>query len=297
MYTSSYAPFNTTTDAAVRKIGLGLLSGALHVGMQQLNRSSSFVDPSTLITCGSSGYDYTRMVFGFTDSLQASAPIFIQVIFQNRANGPSSAPSLVVQTGTTHNGSGTIGGVTSSAYILEFFGGAGDALPIGQEFPLLTFGDQSRGYFGFTGWTPLNASTARDRWYLLERNRDVNGTPTGSGMSFLTSPPSIGDNFHEYINFQTSSSVRQDQWLTLYSPGNRSYGTYNGRKLIGRVYPNDGQAINIPLVSCMVPLAESVPIFSTFNYEVNTGDVGTYYVTSAMNNNAGQASRLAVRID
>lgn len=287
MLTSSLMPFNTTTNDAVRMIADGLYNGALHIGMQQVN-TGSFNDPQAVTSSAFSQAVYTTMVYAFTDSLQATHPVFIRVQFRNKTNA-GGAPGLTCQVGTTHNGNGDIGGVLSRLYILEWVSG-GPLVPATALVNTVTYGTAADGVFAqnvFVG------GSSRTRFIIVERTRtgigDINNVGLNICMGGQSSPAGT-----EYIHFATSSSIVHDNQVfvirspaSLFSGGNKFAGFQNGNTSVGKLFNNDGQMLPQCFISTVIIDRSDINIHATIAVDLYGSTTGSFFAMNEMGSMTG----------
>lgn len=115
-------------------------------------------------------------VFAFTDTLQATKPVFIKVEYG--LGGTTTLPTLRYTIGTGTDGAGTMTG--RSYQSVQGLSGGG-----GATFSLFSAAED--GYAMFLGGVdPLNTSSDSNQitYFVIERTRDFDGTPNGDGIAW-----------------------------------------------------------------------------------------------------------------
>lgn len=122
------------------------------------------------------------MVFRFDDSLQATAPIFVKMIFGSGA--ALGRLNVAVTVGTGSDGAGNI--TSPNRSVQTGVNPTSTNSDIGAQFPGLrdTFACHTEGFFGIS-WHNLEA-TAAFAGFLIARTVDVAGVPTAEGFLFQT---------------------------------------------------------------------------------------------------------------
>lgn len=140
------------------------------------------------------------MVYELNDTLSATKPIYIKVLW-----GRGSSTSLLnvnfrigIEVGTTHNGSGTLGGTLSSQYMNVMGSTTGDNEILGYTGPN-----------GFVVMSNLMAASPSQFLFSVERLA-INGVPTTDGATVVlcgyntnTTGTSSGPAYGSFLNFFT----------------------------------------------------------------------------------------------
>lgn len=296
-YTSSISAYGLLTNENLRQWGQGISQGISFAGLVNTNASGS-INWSTAVASTGSSFVYGYEVFRFNDALQATAPIFLKLTYTNRdvGAGPgATAPRIVVEMGTTHNGSGTIGGqlFATGTTVLRYTGGSPNQNPWYRS--LFAAGD---------GW--FNAAFHYDNgdrtynWYIgIERTRDYNGNTTSDGFGWILGGADNGGGVRTgYVPF--SGTVPSFQFRLTALPSPCGYAFTNGKIMFSRVYWMNGGAYPVPATVLMYPSSLTFPPNSIFNFSPFQGMNAKYFrlplqfVDSLQN---GQNGCFAMRIE
>lgn len=133
-------------------------------------------------------------VFRFSDSLQATAPIFIKV---NWAMDPTTYTFMNVTVGTSTNGAGTLGGVSVGPLALFGYNPTSGATRY-------VYASSDGSQLVFVSNLQAQAATSGDQLsaIVIERTRDADGTPNASGYMIyhwksLGEGPAVGFNSYQ----------------------------------------------------------------------------------------------------
>jgi hypothetical protein len=251
MFTGSISAYsNQTTDELRQWVG-GAVNGLQAAGLTNTNAVGT-IDPTTITAASGSAASYGFVVFTFADSLQSTHPIFVRLEFRNRPVLPpnAQAPAMDVTVGTTHNGSGSVGG-QSRSFSYFFTGGTSDRT--NGQYSIFAAGD---GWMNAAFWYTLSSGPGINSWLLnIERTRDANGNITPEGFSVHCVGTENGTDIRSaYIPMSGSLPLSQTRWGILRSPAGDATFT-NGNVMPGRVFHLNGSALPTPLTSLMVPWA------------------------------------------
>jgi len=172
---------NFSTDAKWRALG-SAISTAMAAGGFVKTSDTGQIDWTTstkLPTTGAlGGYEIWR----FNDSLQATKPIYFKISYltnSSMASGNSMYTQIVVGTGS--NGSGTITGLQTGTFSTGYQGSSGynNTTMSGQVTHSTANG---YGLLNF-GLVPASGAVSSEiTLAIIERTKDANGNPTGSGV-------------------------------------------------------------------------------------------------------------------
>lgn len=168
------------------------LSGALRAALPRTNDSGQ-VNWSAVSSIQPGGVVRDYEVFGFTDSLQATKPIYIRLDW-GLQTASTSGPSMQIQVGTSTNGSGILSGITYgvSAVAANTLGSTNSTMVFAATTsntvnPRYCYASSDGSYLAFFAniqqagvGLAQNASDAMAA-FVVERTRDIDGTPNGNG--------------------------------------------------------------------------------------------------------------------
>lgn len=175
-YSSSYTTTNTTTAALVNA-HFGKFSLALQAVLAKTGDTGQVTFGTT---AGSTTPGTNYEVYAFTDSLQATRPIFVRVDY---VTGAPSDAYLTVGTGT--DGAGNISGQMLTQSALSNNGPIGGSSTAGLLRTVYSSGDGSYASLMTGVTTATTIPTVADNMgaIVIERTRDADGTPNGNGVN------------------------------------------------------------------------------------------------------------------
>lgn len=162
-------------DATFRATGTAIAAALVACGMVK-TADTGQIDLTTVAKPAGAGVAAGYEIYRFSDSLQATKPIFFKIEYGTANVATTFGLWLTVGTGT--NGAGTITGQASTRR--QMYGTT--ALTGGT---LYTSGDGSR--IAFLG--PVNTaspSVNNTIWWAIDRTRDASGAATGDGYSWFS---------------------------------------------------------------------------------------------------------------
>lgn len=176
--------WNNETEGSLRQwVGdfLDLLDGAGFVRTDDTGQ----VDPETVPHGGTTAGQYAYAVYRFDDALQATRPIFFRIDLCTSA-ATNHALRLTVGKGT--DGAGNITGVLRPQVGL----GIATHARWGTTDSYTHLAAAGEGWAGFLGFTDMPSTAGSSvprslvRYFLIERTRAADGSPTGDGLMVLT---------------------------------------------------------------------------------------------------------------
>lgn len=182
--------FNTDQD--FRDFVAGIRAGLVAAGLTvtgdtgQIN-AATVAKPAAINTA--QGYD----IFRFSDTLQATRPIYIKVEYGSGAS-VATRPGIWVTVGTGSNGSGTLTGQVGARVQVA----AASNAAAGNTLPAYFSGAQAAGDARINCAINVNLGTPSVNYifgFAVERLLDASGTPTGDGIFTYMYGPS-GANFN-----------------------------------------------------------------------------------------------------
>lgn len=198
MTTISYtSPVDMTSDATFRVWGAEFNTKLIAAGLVQTADTGQI--NWTTATRSGGGYE----VYRFNDSLQASAPIFIKLVYAVTGATP---PQMTLSLGTGTNGGGTLTGITISSVSVSYQTSSTGT----TAFP--SFICVNEGFLGVVhkvGSVSGNSQIA-NTFFAIVRSCDSNGTPTATGAILYThatgSGGSIQSAFARSMRFASPSA-------------------------------------------------------------------------------------------
>lgn len=178
-FTSSYTFPDVSLTNEVRRTFNAVRDNITALGLINVFASGSGAyNPNTVTGSAATNAIFGYDVFRFNDALQGTNPVFIRLEYRSRSNAPSLRPAIRFRVGTTHDGSGNLGGQLGTDYTLEDTANA-----IALSGSLLTnyfSGDTNRLVLAFGAGQndPIGAH------YIVsvERSRNNNGTDSTEGI-------------------------------------------------------------------------------------------------------------------
>lgn len=140
-------------------------------------------------------------IYRFDDTLQATVPIFIKITYGMGNNGQTIR--LILEVGSGTNGSGTITGVGAGQ---SFTIPTASSTPFGNNVSHWASSDGSGfvfvhalDFYQGSGLAPQNRYV-----FVVDRNRNADGTPSASGLSVLGKSGSTGFTHHIHDRVNTT---------------------------------------------------------------------------------------------
>lgn len=157
------------SDALFREWVLEMTTKMAACGMVQ-HTDTGQIDPATVVRAGANA-DAGFQIWRFNDALQATAPIFMRINYGTSSS--ASAPRLQVQFGTSTNGTGTLGGVTTTLSQTSSFN------------QVMTTDDLRNSYWthspGIFAMNWKQGAGNTESFIIVGRIMDANGAPTADG--------------------------------------------------------------------------------------------------------------------
>jgi hypothetical protein len=204
------------SDAGFRAWGAELNAKLVAAGLVQTADTGQI--NWTTVTRAAANSNAGYEIWGFNDSLQGSAPIYLRLDFGS--GSATNIPRIRLTVGTSTNGSGTIGG--SATAVRTISASAGTTAGIANYASYLCIAE------GFVGlvWK-AGGSTAAYAWggFMICRSCDSDGVPDGRGCHIIFHSNSGGansDTANQSIRFTATAVVYSQNALVLsiYVPGN-----------------------------------------------------------------------------
>lgn len=176
-------PFHNTTDADFRAWGKACSDGFAAVGMIK-TADTGQVDWATVTKpATTTGIGAPYEVYRFNDALQDTAPIFVKIEYG--ATYAAIRPALYVTISRSTDGAGNPVNVLAPRRQTPGVTGTGSAaIPLSIE-PIYISSDSSSLCFSARIGTTSIASVHAPA-FVIDRSRDVTGTPTATGGVILT---------------------------------------------------------------------------------------------------------------
>jgi len=172
-----------TSDAAFRTWVAEFIARLLAVGLTQ-TADTGQINTAT-VTRAAINTDAGYAIFRFNDTLQATAPIFIKVLFGSGAS--TSTPRVRVQIGTASNGSGTVSGLGSAnTDVINL-----NSVPASISTPYGTYTCYNATYGTlWMTWKRFGGGAAGFGFgfFYIGRTTDSTGATTGDGVVQMYSP-------------------------------------------------------------------------------------------------------------
>lgn len=155
-------------------------------------------------------------VFRFTDTLQATVPVFVKFFFGS--GSATTIPRIRVQVGTASNGSGTISG-TGSANTDTL---TGNGALVSIVTPRASYTCGVSGCFGMSWKVGSAATNTPSTMFQIARSTDSTGATTGDAIYLIWGPATAAWSTARSISFLTSTVYTTSgisDWATVaYSP-------------------------------------------------------------------------------
>lgn len=295
-FTGSISAFSNQTTSDLQQWGQGISQGFVAAGLVNTNASGT-IDWTSVSAASGSAASYGFDVFSFNDTLQATAPVFIKLEYRNRAVAPPNAqnPAILLTIGTTHNGSGTIGGqmITPAALTIQYTGGPADKSATRNS--LFAGGD---GWFNAALWYDM--VNGLNQWFInLERTRDAAGNTTSDGLCWNVLGSENGTSPRSgYMPFSGTVPASQVRIGVMPSPAGLMAIT-NNMVVPGRIFHFDGGMLPLPITSMLFTPAQMFFPYRIFTFSPYAGTTGQYMKfpgSSLLNLDGGITGRIAMRI-
>jgi hypothetical protein len=169
-YYNAGVPNTTATDADLRSWLVALKECFEAIGLVHVP-STGEIDTTTIVRSTATGVDYGWQMWRFDDSLQATRPIFLRVVYGNSTIS-SGTLRVNVRMGQAHDGVGNLTGATTST--------ANNVInvPNVSDFrPLM--GSGGDGYIAVCIGTG-SAAVSVANFFSVERSRSASGAATGA---------------------------------------------------------------------------------------------------------------------
>lgn len=262
--------------ASLRETITDIRNAFLSCSFTRTLQSGSIDDLNTLTPLTTPHTQYTYDIFAFTDALQSTSPVFIKVRYLS-GHG-TTAIQIGCQMGTAHDNSGSLAGAerlteitsTSVQSLGSIVGSSITACGDGSYMTLAVFPQMAHGQF-----------------FVFERLYDTLGQPTGSGFHMLgTDGQTSGKTIYSQVGLVGKApSTRESSWIPNSRPS-RVPATYNGRLVLGLIYPFFGKPYN-PSPNILLGTSTDFPnILQSINYTT----YGTEKSYIAMGSNFNQTN-------
>lgn len=183
------------SDALFREWGEELHDELVAAGLVQ-TADTGQIDWGT-VTRASINSDAGYEIWRFDDTLQATAPIFIKLMYGTGSN--ASAPRLRLQVGTGTDGAGTLTGVVSSIH------SADSSTTNNSDTTAPSYLCVAEGFFGLCHKPEINNQIWYQSIFTVERTTDTDGEWTADG-AFIQCHPRNGSSMSvQYLQFSGGS--------------------------------------------------------------------------------------------
>lgn len=238
---TQYQAWVTAVDAAILATGMVATSdtGQLDIA------GNSYVRPDTSLNAG-------YRMYRFSDTLQASAPIFLRVDYG--MSPQASLPQLTFTLGAQTNGSGTISQKSSGSFQRRLYNATRIGPPL-IAVEQVSSGSMSAGALGGRATIAFDLAANVDNLaHLLhiERLRDADGVPNDRGWWYYAlGPNAVSSGSQRYGFCQTVATVTTQYdvigqgWTgplpAVRAEGQGQGGTENSDVPVGMVFPSSGR--------------------------------------------------------
>jgi hypothetical protein len=167
-YFNNAVPNTIGTDADLRSWLVALKACFEAIGLVHVP-STGEIDTTTIVRSATVGVDYGWQMWRFNDSLQATRPVFLRVVYGNSTLAATTL-RINVRMGQAHDGVGNLTGATTST--------ANNVINVGNvtDFrPLM--GSGGDGYVAVCVGTGSAAASAAS-FFSVERSRSASGAAT-----------------------------------------------------------------------------------------------------------------------
>ena len=234
----------TATTPSAAQFGVWLTSvrdAFLAVGMEQTADTGQY-DPGVTTWPAGGGFEAGYWMFRFTDTLQATAPVYIKIRL-GRGGNYIHQKAYQISFGSGTDGAGTLTGVVSTVQNVSEAGGLGTQTTL-QNYAMFSAADGI--CFIGIGATTANAFGPWEFAFSLERFRDASGNITGDGLNTMyTNSGNLNDPLWrmQSLRFVAPTFVGTDHNSYCIAPGlpANAIGS-NGDKLL---YPHFYETPNI----------------------------------------------------
>lgn len=287
------------TNAAF-KLWAGGLSAALAAFGWVKTADTGQIDIATYAGTPASSSNVGYEVWRMDDSLQATAPVFMKIIYGTDIN---SNPKVDVQVGAGTNNAGTLTGRTSPANqnisssspsatnMRSHASGASDRFAVALF--LHNVGDTTTAATGGCGFN-------------VERTKDANGNNTTEGVCLYIHGSAASNNKEQTVSFTTvASMVGESQPFSLAPPTSAvaglDVGVFPHHPLIGKLLPPKTDVLSymhadiVPVTQFQVTIASVARNYLALGYRTNYS-AGVGYQPSRTSGTATSVG-LAMRYD
>jgi hypothetical protein len=214
--------FEQTSDATFRNWGLELSTALQATGLAQTADTgqinwTTVLRPTT--ASASAGYE----VYAFTDTLQATDPIFIKIEYGSGPLSNGQQPGIWITIGTSTNGAGTLGGSLSARTPMWVYDRASGGIR-SYSTPYQSYICFDGSYLGVVhkleGCTAYNGGIWPNAAFMIGRPCDNTGAYIGGGYIFLHNKVSYGTPQNNpwtmyCMNTATGVSYTTDSYFSL----------------------------------------------------------------------------------
>lgn len=195
--------WDTSTDTGFTTWVNAIFNAMQAVGMVRSGDTGQAAAGVPLTRPGAGGFATARyVIYTMSDALQTSHPVFLKMMF---GVASTNTPGVWVQVGTGTNGAGGLTGILHDTKQISPM-----ALPV--EGPGVA--SHGEGYVAFVG----SMIQGQGPWFILERTRDNNGSPTGVGTMLVAGP--VNANGSPHLGNPTVETTMRDSFkkVTMVPP-------------------------------------------------------------------------------
>lgn len=261
MATTTFQMTNSaTTDAEFRAKVTAVISAITAVGLVQTTDTGQ-IDPATVLKPSAVTTSAGFAMFRFSDTLQATKPVFIKVLFCT-GSSVNTVFSLQLQVGVATDGAGGFVGISTASLWVNL-----GSVAMATSFTQYMSGANNRfGCFFSPNQTNVACSVGM---FHIERTKDVNGNDTAEGVigywNSLTNA-----NISQCLNFNSGQQPGTHPPFALIPHGASATSTLFGSDVgMFHFYGYLGGKLSLPCLNLLAYLYGDHPannVFSVVHY-------------------------------
>jgi hypothetical protein len=217
---------SNASNALIKAWGSAISQALSSIGLVQTADTGQINWTTTTVTATSSAQTFGYEIWRFNDTLQATRPIFIKVIYGTTNNG-TTYPRFALFVGTGTDGAGNLTGLqlTARSDMASLSSALGNPNNSPYAQPAYFFGDGSSIAIALPPYTNINPNANPGvLFWFVERTRNADNTPNGDGVVFGMHLASRQDGVYfstyNYISFINNAVVGNNFYWPIAYPSN-----------------------------------------------------------------------------
>lgn len=282
-YVNVVANPNMQVTASLQETISDIRNAFLSCSFTRTVQSGSVDDISTLIPVAGFNSQIAYDIFSFNDVWQSTHPLFVKVRYMTGHH--NTHLQLACQMGSVHNNSGSLIGVDT---LTEIVFTAASSSPR-TVIPASIHGCGDGSFMSLLAFPQLS----RGQGFVFERLYDINGQPTGSGFHMFGNSTEIV--FYSQTTLHGAAPATRETAYIPNSRPSRTSGLYDGRLVLGMVYPFAGRPWN-PTPNILMGTANDFPNTLQPTRYTMYGTVRDYAAMSAESATTYDNNRILLRV-